>query len=182
MRGGAQYKVYSTIFNILQQVTLIQDTRVGHRFSEHCTPREAIETYRDTALISVATLQPLPHMYVSSSPRTQGSSRQASRTPSPVANASRCTTQLSHAATTTGRSGQGRQIAARPRPCKAQHRPRRRQRPHRRLPASRRVGHQAAGHQAAAATICSESSQSLWRSVVGWMSASAAVTGWVRYQ
>ena len=32
MRRGAQYKVLSTIFNILRQVSLIQCTCVGHRF------------------------------------------------------------------------------------------------------------------------------------------------------
>ena len=32
MRRGAQYKVLSTIYNILRQVSLIQCTRVGHRF------------------------------------------------------------------------------------------------------------------------------------------------------
>ena len=32
MRRGAKYKVLSTIFNILRQVSFIQCTRVGHRF------------------------------------------------------------------------------------------------------------------------------------------------------
>ena len=78
--------------------------------------------------------------------------------------------------------GQDRKVAARPRRCEAQHRPRRRQRPHRRLQACRRAGHAAADHQAAEATICSQSIESLWQSAVEWMSASAAVTGWVRDQ
>ena len=94
----AQYKVYSTVFNLLRPVSHIRHTRVGHRSSEHCTLREAIEVDRATAIATTAAPLPLPHMYVYTSPRTQGSSRQASRTLQPVANTSRQTTARACAA------------------------------------------------------------------------------------
>ena len=170
---------FSTSCNKLYSYST-HETRTGHRFSEHCRARETIETDRATAIVSAAIPLQLTHMYVCGASRTYGSSRQASQTPSAVAHTSRCTTHLSHAASTAARDGQDRKVAARPRRCQAQHRPRRRQRPHRRLPACRRAGHVAADHQAAAATICSRGSQTLWQSAVERMSASAAVTGWVR--
>ena len=70
MRRGPQYKVLRPIHNILRRVSLIRYTCVGHRFSEHCALREAIETDRDTALVSADTPLQLTHMYVCSSPHT----------------------------------------------------------------------------------------------------------------
>ena len=60
---------------------------------------------------------------------------------------------------TAGRGRPGREIAAQPRRCQAQQRPRPQQRPHRRVAACRRAGHAAAGRQGCAATICSQSCQ-----------------------
>ena len=70
MRRGAKYKVLSTIFNILRQVSFIQCTRVGHRFISAFTRTRAFAALRSTAILTTATSLPLPHMHVCSSPRT----------------------------------------------------------------------------------------------------------------
>ena len=76
-RRGAQYKVYSTIYNILGRVSLIRHTRVGLNFFGHLTPREASAVSRSTAIATAVTLLPLLHMYVRISARTQAQSHQA---------------------------------------------------------------------------------------------------------
>ena len=73
-RRGAQYKVYSTIYNILGRVSLIRHTRVGLNFFGHLTPREASAVSRSTAIATAATPQHLSHMYVRISACTQADS------------------------------------------------------------------------------------------------------------
>ena len=77
MCKGAQHKVYSTMYNILAPVSLIQYTRVGTDSSGHLRPHEASAVSRSPAIATAATPLPLSYMCVRISARTQTQSRQA---------------------------------------------------------------------------------------------------------
>ena len=126
--------------------------------SQSFCPREASSASRSTALLTATTSLPLPHTYVCISPRSQGHSRQASRTLQPVANASRWAMEGSCAASIGHRCLPTQKIAAQPLRCDRAAVSRARQRPHGRLPPRRHAGDAVAGHQPAAATICSQRS------------------------
>ena len=74
MRRGAQYKVLSTIYNILRRVSLIQHARQGHDFPTTTTPDGDDHVIsRATALHTAAEAPHAPHTHARSFASTHGS-------------------------------------------------------------------------------------------------------------
>ena len=74
MRRGAQYKVLSTIYNILRRVSLIRHARQGHDFPTTTTAYGDDHVIsRATALHTAAEAPHAPHTHARSSASTHGS-------------------------------------------------------------------------------------------------------------
>ena len=85
MRRGAQYKVLSTIYNILRRVSLIRHARQGHDFPTTTTPDGDDHVIsRATALHTAAEAPHAPHTHARSFASTHGSRRLPSMLPSAI--------------------------------------------------------------------------------------------------